>query len=170
MSELNDAYWMKQALALAQKAWEQGEVPVGAILVLDDEVIGQGWNRPITRHDPTAHAEIMALQQGGQIVQNYRLLNATLYVTLEPCVMCAGAMVHSRIKRLVYGASDLKTGAAGSLLDVLRHPGMNHQIEITAGVMANECSDMLSQIFQQRREQKKAEREARRLNQPDRAD
>ncbi|KHS41982.1 tRNA adenosine(34) deaminase TadA [Hafnia paralvei] len=170
MSELNDAYWMKQALALAQKAWEQGEVPVGAILVLDDEVIGQGWNRPITRHDPTAHAEIMALQQGGQIVQNYRLLNATLYVTLEPCVMCAGAMVHSRIKRLVYGASDLKTGAAGSLLDVLRHPGMNHQIEITAGVMANECSDMLSQFFQQRREQKKAEREARRLNQPDRAD
>ena len=114
MSELNDAYWMKQALALAQKAWEQGEVPVGAILVLDDEVIGQGWNRPITRHDPTAHAEIMALQQGGQIGQNYRLLNATLYVTLEPCVMCAGAMVHSRIKRLVYGASDLKTGAAGS--------------------------------------------------------
>ncbi|AVE16773.1 MULTISPECIES: tRNA adenosine(34) deaminase TadA [Hafnia] len=170
MSELNDAYWMKQALALAQKAWEQGEVPVGAILVLDDEVIGQGWNRPITRHDPTAHAEIMALQQGGQIVQNYRLLNATLYVTLEPCVMCAGAMVHSRIKRLVYGASDLKTGAAGSLLDVLRHPGMNHQIEITAGVMANECSEMLSQFFQQRREQKKAEREARRLNQPDRAD
>lgn len=170
MSELNDAYWMKQALALAQKAWEQGEVPVGAILVLDDEVIGQGWNRPITRHDPTAHAEIMALQQGGQIVQNYRLLNATLYVTLEPCVMCAGAMVHSRIKRLVYGASDLKTGAAGSLLDVLRHPGMNHQIEITAGVMANECSEMLSQFFQQRREQKKAEREARRLNQPDLAD
>lgn len=170
MSELNDAYWMKQALALAQKAWEQGEVPVGAILVLDDEVIGQGWNRPITRHDPTAHAEIMALQQGGQIVQNYRLLNATLYVTLEPCVMCAGAMVHSRIKRLVYGASDLKTGAAGSLLDVLRHPGMNHQIEITAGVMANECSEMLSQFFQQRREQKKAEREARRQNKPERAD
>lgn len=170
MSELNDAYWMKQALALAQKAWEQGEVPVGAILVLDDKVIGQGWNRPITRHDPTAHAEIMALQQGGQIVQNYRLLNATLYVTLEPCVMCAGAMVHSRIKRLVYGASDLKTGAAGSLLDVLRHPGMNHQIEITAGVMANECSEMLSQFFQQRREQKKAEREARRQNKPDRAD
>ena len=170
MSELNDAYWMKQALALAQKAWVQGEVPVGAILVLDDEVIGQGWNRPITRHDPPAHAEILALQQGGQIVQNYRLLNATLYVTLEPCVMCAGAMVHSRIKRLVYGASDLKTGAAGSLLDVLRHPGMNHQIEITAGVMANECSEMLSQFFQQRREQKKAEREARRLNQPDRAD
>lgn len=170
MSELNDAYWMKQALALAQKAWEQGEVPVGAILVLDDEVIGQGWNRPITRHDPTAHAEVMALQQGGQIVQNYRLLNATLYVTLEPCVMCAGAMVHSRIKRLVYGASDLKTGAAGSLLDVLRHPGMNHQIEITAGVMANECSEMLSQFFQQRREQKKAEREARRQNKPDRAD
>lgn len=88
-------------------------------------------------------------------MQNYRLLNATLYVTLEPCVMCAGAMVHSRIKRLVYGASDLKTGAAGSLLDVLRHPGMNHQIEITAGVMANECSEMLSQFFQQRREQKK---------------
>ena len=102
---------MKQALALAQKAWDQGEVPVGAVLVLDDKVIGQGWNRPITRHDPTAHAEIMALQQGGQIVQNYRLLNATLYVTLEPCVMCAGAMVHSRIKRLVYGVSKSREGS-----------------------------------------------------------
>jgi tRNA(adenine34) deaminase len=162
VSELNDAYWMKQALALAQKAWDQGEVPVGAILVLDDEVIGQGWNRPITRHDPTAHAEIMALRQGGAVLQNYRLLNATLYVTLEPCVMCAGAMVHSRIRRLVYGAADVKTGAAGSLVDILRHPGMNHQVEILSGVLAEECAATLSNFFRMRREQQKALKQAQR--------
>lgn len=146
---------MQCALQLAEKAQKQGEVPVGAILILDGQVIGQGWNQPIMRHDPTAHAEIMALQQAGLSVQNYRLLNATLYVTLEPCAMCAGAMIHSRIKRLVYGASDVKTGAVGSLLDVLRHPGMNHQIEITAGVLASECSSMLSQFFKMRRKQQK---------------
>lgn len=152
---------MQRALQLAEKAQQQGEIPVGAVLILDENVIGQGWNQPIMRHDPTAHAEIMALQQGGQAVQNYRLLNATLYVTLEPCVMCAGAMVHSRIKRLVYGASDVKTGAAGSLLDVLRHPGMNHQIEITSGVLASECAAMLSQFFQMRRAQQKMLKTAR---------
>ena len=106
MTEYNDEYWMRQALQLALRAQEEGEVPVGALLVLDNQVIGEGWNRPIGRHDPTAHAEIMALRQGGAVLQNYRLLNATLYVTLEPCVMCAGAMVHSRIRRLVYGAAD----------------------------------------------------------------
>ncbi|BFO11425.1 tRNA adenosine(34) deaminase TadA [Serratia rubidaea] len=147
MSEYNDDYWMRQALTLAQRAQEEGEVPVGALLVLDNQVIGEGWNRPIGRHDPTAHAEIMALRQGGAVLQNYRLLNATLYVTLEPCVMCAGAMVHSRIRRLVYGASDEKTGAAGSLVDILRHPGMNHQVEITAGVLAEECAATLSNFF-----------------------
>ncbi|MHA0855017.1 tRNA adenosine(34) deaminase TadA, partial [Serratia nematodiphila] len=129
MTEYNDEYWMRQALQLALRAQEEGEVPVGALLVLDNQVIGEGWNRPIGRHDPTAHAEIMALRQGGAVLQNYRLLNATLYVTLEPCVMCAGAMVHSRIRRLVYGAADEKTGAAGSLVHILRHPGMKHQVE-----------------------------------------
>ncbi|WP_447873480.1 tRNA adenosine(34) deaminase TadA [Serratia fonticola] len=156
MNEYSDEYWMRQALSLAQRAQEEGEVPVGALLVLDNQVIGEGWNRPIGRHDPTAHAEIMALRQGGAVLQNYRLLNATLYVTLEPCVMCAGAMVHSRIRRLVYGAADEKTGAVGSLVDILRHPGMNHQVEIVSGVLAEECAAILSNFFRMRREQKKA--------------
>ncbi|WP_447878657.1 tRNA adenosine(34) deaminase TadA [Serratia fonticola] len=156
MNEYSDEYWMRQALSLAQRAQEEGEVPVGALLVLDNQVIGEGWNRPIGRHDPTAHAEIMALRQGGAVLQNYRLLNATLYVTLEPCVMCAGAMVHSRIRRLVYGAADEKTGAVGSLVDILRHPGMNHQVEIVSGVLAEECAATLSSFFRMRRDQKKA--------------
>ncbi|MFV8845943.1 tRNA adenosine(34) deaminase TadA [Serratia fonticola] len=156
MNEYSDEYWMRQALSLAQRAQEEGEVPVGALLVQDNQVIGEGWNRPIGRHDPTAHAEIMALRQGGAVLQNYRLLNATLYVTLEPCVMCAGAMVHSRIRRLVYGAADEKTGAVGSLVDILRHPGMNHQVEIVSGVLAEECAATLSNFFRMRREQKKA--------------
>ncbi|RLM14258.1 tRNA adenosine(34) deaminase TadA [Gibbsiella quercinecans] len=164
MTEYNDEYWMRQALQLALRAQEEGEVPVGALLVLDNQVIGEGWNRPIGRHDPTAHAEIMALRQGGAVLQNYRLLNATLYVTLEPCVMCAGAMIHSRIGRLVYGAADIKTGAAGSLLDILRHPGMNHQLAITAGVLADDCAGMLSAFFRQRREQQKALKLARRAD------
>ncbi|WP_233450940.1 tRNA adenosine(34) deaminase TadA [Xenorhabdus nematophila] len=147
---------MRRAMALAMQAQAQGEIPVGAILVADNEILAEGFNLPITYHDPTAHAEIIALRQGGSRLQNYRLLNTTLYVTLEPCVMCAGAMVHSRIKRLVYGASDMKTGAAGSLIDILRHPGMNHQIEIIGGVLAEECSTMLSSFFKQRREQHKA--------------
>lgn len=162
MTEYNDEYWMRQALQLALRAQEEGEVPVGALLVLDNQVIGEGWNRPIGRHDPTAHAEIMALRQGGAVLQNYRLLNATLYVTLEPCVMCAGAMVHSRIRRLVYGAADEKTGAAGSLVDILHHPGMNHQVEIVSGVLADECAATLSNFFRLRREQKKALRLAQR--------
>ncbi|MFI8416634.1 tRNA adenosine(34) deaminase TadA [Serratia sp. NPDC078593] len=166
MIEYNDDYWMRQALTLALRAQQEGEVPVGALLVLDNQVIGEGWNRPIGHHDPTAHAEIMALRQGGAVIQNYRLLNATLYVTLEPCVMCAGAMVHSRIRRLVYGASDEKTGAAGSLIDILRHPGMNHQIEIVSGVLADECAATLSNFFRLRREQKKALRRAERAAKP----
>jgi len=157
-----DEYWMRYALSLARRAWEQGEVPVGAVLVQNDRVIGEGWNRPIGQHDPTAHAEIMALRQGGKILENYRLLDTTLYVTLEPCVMCAGAMVHSRISRLVYGAHDIKSGAAGSLLDVLGHPGMNHQVELHSGVLAEECAAMLSDFFRIRREQKKALRQAQR--------
>jgi tRNA(adenine34) deaminase len=155
-------YWMQHALTLAQRAWEEGEVPVGAVLVLNGQAIGEGWNRPIGRHDPTAHAEMMALRQGGAVLQNYRLLNATLYVTLEPCVMCAGAMVHSRIARLVFGARDAKTGAAGSLLDVLAHPGMNHRVAVTEGVLAPACSALLSDFFRQRRQQQKALKDANR--------
>ena len=147
---------MRHALKLAQRAWDEGEVPVGAVLVHQNQVIGEGWNRPIGRHDPTAHAEIMALRQGGLVLQNYRLIDTTLYVTLEPCVMCAGAMVHSRIGNLVFGARDAKTGAAGSLIDVLHHPGMNHRVEITEGILADECSSLLSDFFRHRREQKKA--------------
>eukprot|EP01083_Nonionella_stella_P243641 848784_1 len=118
-----------------------------APVVHNNRVIGEGWNRPIGRHDPTAHAEIMALRQGGLVMQNYRLIDATLYVTLEPCVMCAGAMIHSRIGRVVFGARDAKTGAAGSLMDVLHHPGMNHRVEITEGILADECAALLSDFF-----------------------
>ncbi|WP_250153627.1 tRNA adenosine(34) deaminase TadA [Cedecea lapagei] len=150
---------MRHALTLAQRAWDEGEVPVGAVLVHNNQVIGEGWNRPIGRHDPTAHAEIMALRQGGLVLQNYRLLDSTLYVTLEPCVMCAGAMVHSRIGHLVFGARDAKTGAIGSLMDVLGHPGMNHQVQVSEGVLATECSAMLSDFFRARRLEKKALKE-----------
>lgn len=161
-TELNHEYWMRHALILARRAWDEGEVPVGAVLVHNNQVIGEGWNRPIGRHDPTAHAEIMALRQGGLVLQNYRLIDTTLYVTLEPCVMCAGAMVHGRIGNLVFGARDAKTGAAGSLIDVLHHPGMNHRVEITEGVLAEACAGMLSDFFRERRQQKKALRQAER--------
>lgn len=160
-TEFTHEYWMRHALLLAQRAWDEGEVPVGAVLVHNNRVIGEGWNRPIGRHDPTAHAEIMALRQGGLVLQNYRLLDTTLYVTLEPCVMCAGAMVHSRIGTLVFGARDLKTGAAGSLMDVLHHPGMNHRVEIVEGTLSDECSGMLSEFFRQRRLAIKAQKQAR---------
>lgn len=158
----SDEYWMRHALTLAQRAWDEGEVPVGAVLVLNNQVIGEGWNRPIGRHDPTAHAEIEALRQGGQALQNYRLLDTTLYVTLEPCVMCAGAMVHSRIGRLVFGARDLKAGAVGSLMNVPQHPGMNHLMAMSDGVLAPACSALLSDFFRQRRREKKALKEAER--------
>lgn len=160
-TELTHEYWMRHALMLAQRAWDEGEVPVGAVLVHNNRVIGEGWNRSIGRHDPTAHAEIMALRQGGLVLQNYRLLDTTLYVTLEPCVMCAGAMVHGRIGTLVFGARDLKTGAAGSLMDVLHHPGMNHRVEIVEGMLSDECSGMLSEFFRQRRLAIKAQKQAR---------
>ncbi|WP_197931309.1 tRNA adenosine(34) deaminase TadA [Erwinia rhapontici] len=158
VTDINDEFWMRHALQLAQRAWDEGEVPVGAVLVHEGRVIGEGWNRPIGHHDPTAHAEMMAIRQGGKVIENYRLLDTTLYVTLEPCVMCAGAMVHGRIGRLVFGARDAKTGAAGSLLDVLRHPGMNHQVQIEQGVLAEECAALLSEFFRQRRAEKKAQR------------
>ncbi len=164
--ERGDEFWMRHAMALAGRAGDEGEVPVGAVLVLDGEVIGEGWNRSIGRHDPTAHAEIMALRRGGAVLANYRLLNTTLYVTLEPCVMCAGAMIHARIGRLVFGARDEKTGAAGSFCEVLRQPGINHQVAITAGVLGEECSRQLSDFFRLRREQHKARRLALKAQNP----
>lgn len=149
--DYDDAYWMRYALTLADKAESEGEVPVGAVLVLNNEIIGEGWNHSISQHNPAGHAEMMALQQAGITLQNYRLLNASLFVTLEPCIMCAGAIIHSRIKRLVFGAYDKKTGAAGSLIDILNYPGLNHYVNISSGVMANECAMKISHFFQNRR-------------------
>ncbi|HBH36311.1 MAG TPA: tRNA adenosine(34) deaminase TadA, partial [Gammaproteobacteria bacterium] len=149
--------WMQQALLLAAKAEEQGEVPVGALIVINDEVIAEGYNNPIATHDPTSHAEIEAIRTAGESLQNYRLPRATLYVTLEPCVMCAGAIIHARIDRLVYGASDPKAGAAGSLFDLLPPDHrFNHKLEVTPGVMAEQCSAQLSGFFKRRRAENKA--------------
>ena len=150
---------MHHALALADKAEALGEIPVGAVLVDEKgNILGEGWNLSIIHSDPTAHAEIVALRNGAQKIQNYRLLNTTLYVTLEPCTMCAGAILHSRIKRLVFGASDYKTGAVGSRFHFFDDYKMNHTLEITGGVLGEECSQKLSAFFQKRREEKKMER------------
>ncbi|SUB25912.1 tRNA(adenine34) deaminase [Avibacterium gallinarum] len=154
-----DEKMMRYALSLADKAEALGEIPVGAVLVDEaGNILAEGWNLSIIQHDPTAHAEIVALRQAGQAQQNYRLLNTTLYVTLEPCTMCAGAILHSRIKRLVFGAYDLKTGAVGSRFHFFDDYKMNHSLEITGGVLQEECSQKLSAFFQKRREQKKQEK------------
>ena len=154
-----DVQMMRRALELADKAESLGEIPVGAVLVDNTgKIIGEGWNLSIVHSDPTAHAEIVALRHAAQCIQNYRLLNTTLYVTLEPCTMCAGAILHSRIKRLVFGASDAKTGAVGSRFHFFDDYKMNHSLEITGGVLQEECSRKLSAFFQKRREQKKAEK------------
>ncbi|MHB8912689.1 MAG: tRNA adenosine(34) deaminase TadA [Lysobacter sp.] len=148
-----DLVWMRRALALADRAErEDDEIPVGALLVsTDGVVVGEGWNRNITEHDPTAHAEIVAMRQAGARLGNHRLLGCTLYVTLEPCAMCAMAMVHARIARVVYGASDPKTGAAGSVFDLLADPRHNHRIDVLAGVLADEASARLSNYFRGKR-------------------
>ena len=143
---------MRQALDLAQQAAEQGEVPVGALLVREGEVIGTGWNQPIAAHDPTAHAEIMALRRAAQHIGNYRLTGSTLYATLEPCVMCAGAIIHARIARVVFGAADPKTGAAGSVFDTLQSPLHNHRVDVLGGVLAEQCGMLLKAFFQARRQ------------------
>jgi len=147
----NDQYWMQRALVLARRAESEDEVPVGAVLVHADQVVGEGWNRTIKLNDPSAHAEILALRSAGLTLNNYRLPGCVLYVTLEPCCMCAGALIHARIGRLVYGAADPKTGAAGGcfqLLEDLRH---NHRIEISGGCLAGECSEQLQRFFRRRR-------------------
>ncbi len=149
--------WMAHAMTLASKAEALGEVPVGAVVVLDREIIGEGWNSPITDSDPTAHAEIMALRQAGEHSANYRLPNAELYVTLEPCVMCAGAMVHARIKRVVFGAFDPKSGAAGSIFNLLpSEQPFNHRVDATGGVLEAECAEQLKAFFRKRRKAQRA--------------
>lgn len=159
VTQLNrDQYWMNYALSLAKRAQQMGEVPVGAVLVLDDKIIGEGWNQPINRHDPTAHAEIIALRQGGSTTENYRLPDTTLYVTLEPCMMCAGAIVHSRVQRVVFGARDAKRGALGSLINVLDLPGTHRHISTVAEVLAPECAALLSHFFAVRRQEKKMQK------------
>jgi tRNA(adenine34) deaminase len=146
-----DRQFMQQAIEQAQLAALAGEVPVGAILVRDGEVIAKAFNKPITNHDPSAHAEMLALRQAAQAEQNYRLPGSTLYVTLEPCAMCSGAILHARVDRVVYGAPDPKTGAAGSVLDVFSSKQINHQTRIEGGVMGDECGQLLRSFFKERR-------------------
>lgn len=147
-----DEYWMQRALEQAQKAAAVDEVPVGAVIVKDNQLIAEGWNHPIQLHDPSAHAEMVALRQAGNVLNNYRLLDTTLYVTLEPCVMCVGAMIHARIKRVVYGARDPKTGAAGSVFDLLLSEKHNHKIDVTGGVLEAECREVLQRFFKIKRQ------------------
>ncbi|HET7569327.1 MAG TPA: tRNA adenosine(34) deaminase TadA [Gammaproteobacteria bacterium] len=143
---------MRRALELAACAEAGGEVPVGAVLVKDGEIVGEGWNHPIGAHDPTAHAEIAALRDGANTLANYRLPGTTLYVTLEPCAMCAGAIVHARVARLVYGAADPKAGAAGSIANIFALPQLNHRVVVEGGILSDEASTQLRQFFVARRQ------------------
>lgn len=147
----HDAIWMRQALDQARNAWALGEVPVGAVVVRDGEVIATGFNQPIGNHDPTAHAEIMALRAAATILGNYRLPGCELFVTLEPCAMCAGAMMHARLARVVYGATDPKTGACGSIVDLFAQEKLNHHTQLVGGVLADECGALLREFFAERR-------------------
>lgn len=150
-AQMNDEMYMREALALAARAEAEGEVPVGAIVVCDGVVVGRGYNHPVSGQDPTAHAEMGALQDAARTLGNYRLLRCNLYVTLEPCAMCAGAMLHARIARVVFGAKDPKTGACGSVLDVFGYPQLNHHAEVTSGILSDACGTLLSRFFQSRR-------------------
>ena len=154
-SASSDELWMEEALRAAQRALSAGEVPVGAIVVHAGKIVGRGWNRNLTDADPTAHAEILALREAGARVGNHRLRDCELFATIEPCAMCAGAMVHARLKRLVYGADDPKAGAVYSVLQVLNHPQLNHQMKVSRGVLAQRCADLLQSFFRQRREEQK---------------
>ena len=157
MSESDDAHWMREAIAQARAAQQAGEVPVGAVLVRDGQVIATGRNAPIAGHDPTAHAEMAALRAGAAQLSNYRLDGCTLYVTLEPCAMCSGAMLHARLPRVVYGAADAKTGAAGSVVNLFAEPRLNHQTAVQGGVLADECGALLSDFFRDRRRAQRAQ-------------
>lgn len=146
-----DEDFMREALEQARQAGACGEVPVGAVVVLDGQIVGRGFNQPIGRHDPTAHAEVMALRDAAQRLGNYRLPGCELYVTLEPCAMCSGAIMHARIRRVVFGARDPKTGVAGSVIDLFEESRLNHHATIEGGLMADECGGMLSAFFAARR-------------------
>ncbi|RKZ60130.1 MAG: tRNA adenosine(34) deaminase TadA [Gammaproteobacteria bacterium] len=148
---MNDAHWMEMALKLARRAEKAGEVPVGAVLVKDDELIAEGWNQPITSHDATSHAEIMAMREAGIKLNNYRLVDTTMYVSLEPCSMCVGAMIHARVAKVVYGASEPRTGALGGAFNLLEANQHNHIFDVTSGVMAEESRELLQNFFQSRR-------------------
>jgi len=150
-------HFMQIAIALAQEAGAEGEVPVGAVVVKDGFIIGRGYNAPIKQHDPSAHAEIRALRDAAKNMGNYRLIDCTLYVTLEPCAMCAGAIQHARIAQLVYGASDPKTGACGSVIDLMAEDKLNHHTQVTGGVLAEECGALLTAFFKERRNKKVAQ-------------
>jgi tRNA(adenine34) deaminase len=147
-----DELWMEEALRCAQRAHEAGEVPVGAVVVCNGQVVGCGWNRNIAASDPTAHAEVMALREAGAAVGNHRLEDCDLFVTIEPCAMCSGALVHARIRRLVYGADDPKAGAVHSVMQVLNHPQLNHKTEVRGGVLAGRCAEVLQSFFKSRRQ------------------
>lgn len=142
---------MSKAMELAKQAEQAGEVPVGAVIVQDDRVIAEGWNRPVSSFDPTAHAEILAMRQAGEKLRNYRLTDTVLYVTLEPCAMCAGAIIHARIRRVVFGAPDPGTGAAGSVLNILNDDRLNHRPEVKGGILVDQCGELLQAFFRQRR-------------------
>jgi tRNA(adenine34) deaminase len=148
---VTDEHFMRHALGLARRAQEEGEVPVGAVVVLEEKIIGEGWNRPISASDPSAHAEIQAMRAAASARKNYRLMGATLYVTLEPCAMCVGAMFHARVRRVVFGAPDPKTGAAGSTLNLFEEKRLNHHALVQGGVLAAECGALLSGFFASRR-------------------
>ncbi|HYP68943.1 MAG TPA: tRNA adenosine(34) deaminase TadA [Thiobacillaceae bacterium] len=150
---MTDDEFMQAALAEARKAWARGEVPVGAVVVKDDRIVGRGFNQPISSCDPSAHAEIMALRDAAKNLGNYRLVDCTLYVSFEPCAMCAGAIFHARIGRVVYGAAEYKTGAAGSVVDLFAEPRLNFRARIEGGVLAQECGQLVSDFFAERREQ-----------------
>jgi tRNA(adenine34) deaminase len=151
MTASPDETFMRRAIELAREAESAGEVPVGALIVRDGEILAEGFNRPISTHDPTAHAEMVALRAAAARIDNYRLTGTTLYVTLEPCAMCAGAMVHARVQRLVYAATDPRAGASGSVFNVVQNPALNHRLEVTPGVLADECANLLRNFFVARR-------------------
>jgi tRNA(adenine34) deaminase len=149
----SDELWMREALRCAQRALDVGEVPVGAVVVHQGMIVGRGSNRNLTDCDPTAHAEVVALREAGSAIGNHRLSGCDLFATIEPCAMCAGALVHARIRRLVYGADDLKAGAVHSVMHVLNHPGLNHKMEVRSGVLAGQCAEVLQEFFRVRRTQ-----------------
>ncbi|RYY02423.1 MAG: tRNA adenosine(34) deaminase TadA [Gammaproteobacteria bacterium] len=156
----NDEKYMRRAIELAQQGEAVGEVPVGAVIVCNDEVVGEGFNQPITSHDPTAHAEVVALRDAAKSIQNYRVIDSTLYVTLEPCTMCVGALIHARISRLVFGTTEPKAGAVVSQSQLLDASYFNHRIEMQGGVLAEECQHQLSDFFRRRREELKQRKNA----------